>query len=154
MAHNTLQIGARLLGGAGARAPTFGIKVNVLTPIEADVDAVWSRLQMPKQWDNGDEKVDFSHALARPATASASRHPVLTLSLGVSFSLDLSVVYGQHAGRTKFDKSVKRDTFGNVDGPEYASSCVSHVAWSPLLSLCDAQQVPALSWALSLRLCR
>jgi hypothetical protein len=80
MAHNTLQIGARLLGGAGARAPTFGIKVNVLTPIEADVDAVWSRLQMPKQWDNGDEKVDFSHALARPATASASRHPVLTLA--------------------------------------------------------------------------
>jgi hypothetical protein len=29
------------------------------------------------------------------------------------------VVYGQHAGCTKFDKSVKRDTFGNVDGPEY-----------------------------------
>jgi hypothetical protein len=195
MAHNTLQIGARLLGGAGARAPTFGIKVNVLTPNEAarlgqvistmrqtasitpgknsapyafvnvsgtqrDADAVWSRLQMegfalsPKQWDNDDEK-DFSHALARPATATASRHPVLPLaavnegnmagmitaalrglappgassvqfkvghstSLGVeSFSLDLSVVYGQHAGRTKFDKSVKRDTFGNVDGPEY-----------------------------------
>ncbi len=28
-------------------------------------------------------------------------------------------VYGQYAGRTKFDKSVKHDTFGNVDGPEY-----------------------------------
>ena len=35
MAHNTLQIGARLHGGPGARAPTFGIKVNVLTPNEA-----------------------------------------------------------------------------------------------------------------------
>jgi len=122
MAHNTLQIGARLLGGAGARAPTFGIKVNVLTPNEAarlgqvistmrqtasitpgknsapyafvnvsgtqrDADAVWPRLQMegftlsPKQWDNDDEKVDFSHALVRPATVSASRHPVLPLAV-------------------------------------------------------------------------
>jgi hypothetical protein len=179
---NTLKIGTRLLVGAGM--PTFGIKVNDLTLIEAarlgqvistmrqtasitpgknsapyafvnvsgtqcDANAVWSRLQMegfelsPKQWDNHDDKADFSLAPARPSTASASRQPSLPLTVVNKGNMAVYVVYDQHERRTKFDKSVKSDTFGNVDGPEYASSCVSHVAWSPLPSLCDAQQVPA-----------
>jgi hypothetical protein len=45
------------------------------------------------------------------------RYPALLMFMSDGGSGD--VIYGQHAGITNFDTSIKRDTFGNVDGPEY-----------------------------------